>query len=225
MPSRTARLNPGPLGVSEDRCMNGQNELRAARAKLLPAGVAGWFAYLVVDFLAHAVILAQWWRATESYWLLPSELLRRIPLGYASFAIYCAVLAWLLRRLYGDRLNLSSGLRFGAVAGLVSGLGSVLGTYSAFRMPASALVVWPASVLLDSTIAGGVMSWVLVAGRPWRRVGLVIIAAVVLFIVGVIIQNIFFPTPTDTRRRHSPPKTTPATNSLLTFVCKIKCVV
>lgn len=186
------------LGVNEgSACMNSQDARRGARAKLLPASVAGWSAYLVFDFLVHAVVLAQWWRATESYWLPSGELFRRIPFGYASFAIYCTVLAWLLRRLYGDRLNLSGGLRFGAIAGLVSGLGSVLGTYSAFHMPPSALVVWPASILLDSTIAGGVMSWVLVAGRPWRRVGVVIGAAAGLFIVGVVVQNVFFPTPAD----------------------------
>jgi hypothetical protein len=177
--------------------MNDQGASRKAGANLLPAAVAGWFAYLAVDFLVHAVFLSQWWRATESYWLPPRELFRRIPFGYLSFAIYCAVLAWLLRRLYGDRLNLSNGVRFGAIAGLVSGLASVLGTYSAFRMPPSSLVVWPASILLDSTVVGGVTAWVLIAGRPWRRVGLVVLAAVVLFILGVVVQNIFLPTPPD----------------------------
>jgi hypothetical protein len=177
--------------------MTSHDAWRGARARLLPASVAGWFAYLVFDFLVHAVFLAQWWRATESYWLPPFELFRRIPFGYASFAIYCTVLAWLLRRLYGDRLNLSRGLRFGAIAGLVYGLGFVLATYSAFHMPPSALVVWPASTLLESTIAGGVISWVLVAGRPWRRVGVVSGAAAVLVIVGFVVQNLFFPTPAD----------------------------
>jgi hypothetical protein len=177
--------------------MNSQDASRKAQATLLPALVAGWFAYLVFDFLFHAVLFAPWWRATDSYWLPPSELFRRIPIGYASFAIYCAGLTWLLRRLYGDRLNLSSGLRFGAIAGLVFGLCFVLAAYSAFRMPPSALVVWPASFLLDSTIAAGVMSWVLVAGRPWRRVAMVIVAAAVLFIMGVVVQNMFLPTPAD----------------------------
>lgn len=177
--------------------MNSQDASRAVPARLLPAAVAAWFAYLVFDFLLHAMLLAQWWRATESYWLPPRELVRRIPFGYASFAIYCTVLAWLLRRLYGDHLNLARGLRFGAIAGLVSGAATVIGTYSAFRMPPSALVVWPVSIILDSTTAGGIASWVLVAGRQWRRVGVVVVAAVALFIVGVVIQNIFFPTPAD----------------------------
>jgi hypothetical protein len=182
------------VSVNKERVsMKNQDGSRGARTKLFPAGLAGWFAYLAVDFLVHAVILAPWWRATESYWLSTSELSRRIPLGYASFAIYCGVLVWLLWRLYGDSVNLSSGLRFGAIAGLVFGLGSVLGTYSAFHMPPSALVVWPVSILFESTIAAGVMSWILITDRPWRRVGVVFAAVVVLFIMGVIVQNIFFP--------------------------------
>jgi hypothetical protein len=175
-----------------------EQEMRGpSGATFLPAAIAAWCVFLVLDFLTHAIFLASWWRSTEKYWLPPRELFRLIPLGYTSFAIYCAALTWLLRRLYNERLDFATGLRFGAVAGLVSGTGSVLGTYSAFRMPISALLVWPASLTLDSTVAGAIAAWVLVAERPWRRVGLVFGVAVALFILGVVIQNLFFPTPAD----------------------------
>ncbi|OFW05376.1 MAG: hypothetical protein A3H96_07775 [Acidobacteria bacterium RIFCSPLOWO2_02_FULL_67_36] len=167
------------------------------RPRLLPAALAAWLGYLALDFLMHAVFLAGWWRAAEPYLLPPRDMLRLIPLGYASFAIYCGALTWLLARLYGERLCVSSGLRFGVVAGVVSGVASALGTYSVFRMPPTALLVWPASVAVESAIAGGVSAWVLAAGRPWRRVGLVFCAVVVLFIAGVVIQNLWFPTPAD----------------------------
>jgi hypothetical protein len=163
----------------------------------LPAVLAAWFIYLAFDFLTHAVILAGWWRATENYWLPPKELFRLIPFGYASFAIYCTVLTWLLRRLYGEHLNLATGLRFGAIAGVVSGMGSVLGNYSAFPMPASALLVWPASITLYSTAAGGAATWVLVGKRPWIRAGLIFALAILFLVLGVVLQNLFFPTPTD----------------------------
>jgi hypothetical protein len=161
---------------------------------LLPAIVAAWCAYLVLDFLTHAVFLAVWWRATERYWLPPQELFWSIPFGYASFAIYCAALTWLLLRLYGRQPTLIAGLRFGAIAGLIYGTGSVLATYSVFRMPTSALLVWPASVTVGSTLAGVVAAWVLVADRPWRRVGLVVGAAIILFILGVVMpfSHFFF---------------------------------
>lgn len=167
------------------------------RPRLLPAALAAWLAYLVLDFLMHGVFLAAWWRAAEPYLLPPRDMLRLIPLGYASFAIYCGALTWLVARLYGGRVGVIAGLRFGVVAGLVSGTASALGTYSVLRMPPMALLIWPASVVVESAIAGALAAWVLVAARPWRRVGVVLCAVIVLFIAGVVIQNLWFPTPAD----------------------------
>ena len=171
----------------------------ALRSRLVPAALAAWLGYLVLDFLMHGVFLAAWWRAAEPYLLPPRDMARLIPLGYASFAIYCGALTWLVARLYREHVSVNAGLRFGAVAGVVFGLASTLGTYSALRMPPTALLVWPASVVAESASAGALAAWVLVAERPWRRVGLVLCAVIVLFIAGVVIQNLFFPTPADHR--------------------------
>jgi hypothetical protein len=176
------------------------NELQVReplRTRLLPAALAAWVGYLALDFLMHGVFLAASWRAAESYLLPPRDLLRMIPLGYASFGIYCGALTWALARLYGERLAVTSGLRFGAVAGIVSGIASTLAAYSVFRMPRAALLIVPASIAVESAIAGALAAWTLGAGRPWRRVGLVLGAAVVLFAIGVVIQNLLLPTPAD----------------------------
>jgi hypothetical protein len=181
--------------------MNDRDVAGPARIRLLPAVVAAWLVCLVCDFLTHGVLLAGWWRATGSYWLPPRDLFRLIPLGYASFAIGCAALAWLLGRIYGGGLSPAGGLRFGAIVGLVSGVGSVLGAYSVFRMPPSALLVWPASITLDLAVAGLTAAWVGVAARPWRRVAAVFGAALILFLLGVVLQNTWFPTPAADRVR------------------------
>lgn len=170
---------------------------RTSRSRLLPAALAAWLGYVVLDFLMHGVFLAAWWRVAEPYLLPPGEMLRLIPLGYASFAIYCAALTWLVARLYGERVGVTSGLRFGALAGLAWGVATTLAVYSIFRMPPGALVIWPASSVVESAAAGAVLAWVLAAARPWRRFGLVLCAAVVLFIAGVVTQNLLFPTPAD----------------------------
>lgn len=175
--------------------MDDQDGSRPARRSFLAAATGAWCTYLVLDFMAHAVFLASYWRATQTYWLPPLQLFRRIPLAYAVFAVQCAVLTWLLRRLYPERLSVATGLRFGSLAGLFFGTSSALGSYSLFRMPPSALIVWPASTTVEWAIAGTVAAWVLVAQRPWRRVALVFLTAVVLFVIGVVIQNLFLTTP------------------------------
>lgn len=177
--------------------MNEQQAHRQLRNKLLPAALAAWVGYVVLDFLLHGVLLASWWRSTAPYWLPPSELLRLIPLSYTAFAIYCGVLTWLLARLCDARLNVVTGLGFGTAAGVVSGVVSGLAAYSLFRMPRLALVVWPVSLTLESALAGAVAAWTLVAGRPWRRTGLVVGVAVILLILGVVVQNLLLPTPAD----------------------------
>ena len=174
--------------------MKEQDKYRITGYKITAAAVAAWLIYLAIDFLLHAVILAGWWKATESYWLSQQELFRRIPFAYALFAIYCLVLTWLFVRLYGDRRTFGAALRFGAIAGLVFGFSTILANFSVFRMPASAFLVWPGSFLIESTVACAVANWILDAERPWRRVGLVFGVTVLLIIVSVVLQNLFYPT-------------------------------
>ena len=172
---------------------------QGGRTALFAGGVAAWWSYLVVDFLTHAVFLASWWRATEAYWLAPAELLKRIPFGYASFAVYCAVLTWLLVTLPGKRATLGAAMRFGAAAGFVFGVANALGGYSIMRMPYSFLLVGPIATTVESAAAAAAAVWVMAGARPWRRVWLLAGAGLVLFVIGVVIQNVFFPTPADHR--------------------------
>jgi hypothetical protein len=166
-----------------------ENTKNFAATNLLLAVVGAWLGYLVVDFLLHAVFLANWWRATETFWLPPSELFQRIPLGYTSFIIYCFALTWLISRLYNNDINPIKGIRFGAIAGIISSIVFVLGTYSVFPMPPVAFILWPLSSVLESTVAGGIAAWILIAEHPWRRIAKVLGVSIVFFILGVLIQN------------------------------------
>jgi hypothetical protein len=161
-----------------------------SKTKLIPAFVGAWLGYLIVDFLLHAVILASWWHATETYWLPQSELFRRIPFAYASFAIYCFALTWLIMRFHSNNVQPINGMQFGALAGMVYGTVYVLGTYSVFPMPSLVLILWPLSVVLESAIAGGIAAWIMTAEHPWKQVIKVFGVSIVFFILGVVIQNL-----------------------------------
>jgi len=168
-----------------------------SRRVVIPAVLAAWLIYLTLDFLAHAVLLASWWRATEIYWLPPMEMFRRIPLAYASFALYCAGLTWLIARTHREHVTVTTGLRLGLSGGLAFGLTATLGAYSILNLPPSYMLVAPVTIAIESAAAGGTAAWVIRGPGRWRRVGKVAVVAVLLFIVGVVAQNLFAATPAD----------------------------
>ena len=164
------------------------------RASLFAAAAAAWLVYLAVDFLAHGVVLESWWRMTESSWLPPQTLLARIPLAYLSFAIYAVAVTWLLVNLVGPRPAILSGLGFGALAGCISGVWSVLSIYSVIPMPQASLLIWPVVAILESSAAGAAAAFILRSASPWRRLIFVLLITLALFLLGVILQNRFFST-------------------------------
>jgi hypothetical protein len=177
--------------------MNAQ-ELRPAapeRPRILAAFVGSFLGMVTADFLLHAVLLGQWWRSTESFWRPPNELFALIPYAYASFALYAAGLLWLLLSLRGRRPPLTTAVLFGLGAGAFIGASSVLAIYSAVSLPRSALLVFPVSFATVLAAGATAAALVLSAARPWRRVGLLTVAMILLFMVGVVLQNVFFPTP------------------------------
>jgi hypothetical protein len=167
------------------------------RQAIVAAATGAWWSYLVLDFLTHAVVLAAWWRATEASWLPPLELARRIPIAYGAFAIYCASLTMLLTVVHGQQPSVLTGLRFGAFVGVLFGVTNALGMYCLVRVPASFLLVAPGSTAVASAGSGAAAAWVLGGARRWSRVGLLFAAGLVLFIVGVLAQNVLHAWPAE----------------------------
>ena len=157
--------------------------------KILPAFIGAWLGCLVVDFLWQAVFHTSWYRTNESF-RLPSDLFLRIPFGYTSFTVYCFVIIWLIIRLYNNDISITKGMKFGAIAGTIYGVLFVGVTYSVFSIPQITLIMWPLSIVIESTITGGVAAWVLIAERPWRQVAKVFGISLIFFIIGVVVQNL-----------------------------------
>jgi hypothetical protein len=154
------------------------------------AAIGAWFSYVVLDFLTHAVVLAGWWRATEAFWLPPADLARRIPVAYGVFALYCASLTVLLDALHGKQATVFTGLRIGALVGVLFGMTSALGMYCVVRVPVSFMLVGPVSTTVASGGGGAAAAWVRSGDRKWRRVGVLFGAGVALLVVGVVAQNV-----------------------------------
>jgi hypothetical protein len=100
VPKRAAIL---PAHVSVRRKRGGLTRHDIRLAPVTAAMLSAWLVFLALDFLSHAVVLADWWRATESYWLPPVELFKRIPYGYGALALPAGTMTWLLVRLRGPQ--------------------------------------------------------------------------------------------------------------------------
>jgi hypothetical protein len=181
----------------------------AGRSRILAALAGSFLGMVTVDFLLHAVLLSAWWRSTEPYWRPPAELFALIPFAYASFALYAAGLLWLLTRIFGRRLPVASAALYGVGTGTFIGVTSALAIYSAVSLPRSALLVFPIS--FAAVFAGGAVSAALIlrAVRPWRRLAILTGAFILLFVSGVVLQNLFLPT-SRSHRRPSPITQAPA---------------
>lgn len=159
-------------------------------SQILSAGIAGWFGFLAVDFVAHGVLLASYWKSTAEYWRPSVELFRMVPVGYLSFAIYCGLLVWLLVRLSPAAPDVSMGLRWGTFIGFLYSASSILGTYSVFRMPSSAVVIWTVVGTIESAVAGAAIGWVLSSPHPARRALCVTACFFGAVIAGILFQNL-----------------------------------
>ena len=59
-----------------------------------------WLVFLVLDFLAHAVLLNSFWAQDFQALKTKDELFRLIPFGYLSFLILTILFGWLYARLF-----------------------------------------------------------------------------------------------------------------------------
>lgn len=162
---------------------------RGRGSSLAAAVFAAWWAYVVIDFVIHAVLLQRWWRSTASFWLPPVELAKRLPIGYAGIALYCTGLCWLMTRIRTDAWRVLDGTKVGAVSGGVFGSVATLGVYSIVRVPPSFLPIGVISTTACSTAAGAAATWVASGTRKWRRVMVVLAVGFGIFAVGVVAQS------------------------------------
>lgn len=146
------------------------------------------FAEIGFDFLVHAGILADLYKQPSPFLLPLDQAARLIPLGYLSFLIITALLAWLMVALEvrGGRRGLLFGLAFGGTvwASLVIGLASIS------TAGWSLLGGWFIGQSLELGIAGMVIGAGLKAERLTRVALSVAGFVIACLVVGIVLQNL-----------------------------------
>lgn len=148
----------------------------------------GWVSMLGTDLVLHAGILA-WLYAQPSPFLLdPLQAFNRIPLGYLSFLVLAALLAYLAVRL--DIQHWRAGLRFGLTLGASVWGALALGLASISTAPWALLVGWFVGQTIELGVAGALVGAGL-QGERTRRLWLFVIGwCIAAIAITVLMQNV-----------------------------------
>jgi len=151
-----------------------------------------WLFFLMLDFLAHAVLLRSLWEQDFQAFKSRNELFRLIPFGYLSFLILTILFGWLYARLFKANGNVNRGLSFGAIFGGLFALSNFFGWYSFLNLPSLFLFLASLPYFLEISGVGFVYGYLLhptsIKNRIWKIAGIIILG----FILGIVLQNILF---------------------------------
>lgn len=163
--------------------------ISAPGAKRVVAVVSlGWLAYIGLDFLLNAGLLAHIIRWQQPGMLSAKQMFLRIPYGYLSFLLITVLIVWMMVRAHISGLR--SGLSFGFKFGLLTGTAAFLGLLSILSIHPYDLLLWSAETLACATLLGAIVGEGLARKSLRRLTGFVVVLFFVCIILAVVIQNL-----------------------------------
>lgn len=119
--------------------------------KALLSIVAIFVTWSALDFIIHGLILGSTYEATASLWRPMEEM--NMGLMYGVSVVYAACFVAIYGLLITDK-SVMTGLKYGALFGLASGITTGFGSYTYLPIPLILAVVWFAGALVSATLAG-----------------------------------------------------------------------
>jgi hypothetical protein len=164
---------------------------RMRTRRLVGVGCLALVAVIGFDLFLHAGVLSRLYSVSTPFLLPPETAFRRIPLGYASFALLVILLEWLMVRtgITGLRRGTVFGLKLGALVwgSLALGLASI-----ATARPVL-LLGWAIGQAAELGVAGAVVGVGVSTGPLRRLMWRVVVLFAVCAVLGVVLQNILVP--------------------------------
>ncbi len=149
-----------------------------------------WLFFLMLDFLAHAVLLRSFWEQDFQALKSKVELFRLIPFGYLSFLILTILFGWLYARLFKTDGDVKKGLAFGAICGGLFALSNFFGWYSFLNLPPLFMFLASLGYFVEISGVGFVFGYLLHPASIKKRIWAIISFIVFGFFLGIALQNI-----------------------------------
>jgi hypothetical protein len=124
-----------------------------AKRTILTVGLV-FIAWSVLDFILHGWLLRSTYEATANLWRPMNQM--NMPLMYSVTLIFTACFVLIYRLLVGKK-SLMSGIQFGALFGLGTGISMGFGSFSFMPIPLTLAWTWFLGTWIEAIVAGAIV--------------------------------------------------------------------
>jgi hypothetical protein len=124
-----------------------------AKRTILTVGLV-FIAWSVLDFILHGWLLRSTYEATVNLWRPMNQM--NMPLMYSVTLIFTACFVLIYRLLVGKK-SLMSGIQFGALFGLGTGISMGFGSFSFMPIPLTLAWTWFLGTWIEAIVAGAIV--------------------------------------------------------------------
>ena len=118
------------------------------------AVVAVFMAWSILDFILHGLLLRSTYEATANLWRPMDQM--NMPLIYFVTLVFTVCFVLIYGLLVGQK-SLASGIRFGALFGLATGISMGFGSYSYMPIPLALAWSWFFGSWIEAITAGAIV--------------------------------------------------------------------
>ena len=118
------------------------------------AVAAVFIAWSILDFILHGLLLRSTYEATASLWRPMDKM--NMPLMYFVTLVFSACFVLIYALLVGQK-SLATGIRFGALFGLATGITMGFGSYSYMPIPLTLAWSWFFGSWIEAIAAGAIV--------------------------------------------------------------------
>jgi len=121
--------------------------------RIVIAALAVFVAWSVLDFVIHGLILKSTYEATAQLWRPMAEM--KMGIMYLAVLMNAIAFVCIYGLFFADK-SVQSGLKYGLLFGLGTGVSMGFGTYSFMPIPIFLAVAWLVGTLVE-TLVGGII--------------------------------------------------------------------
>ena len=122
--------------------------------RTIGAVVAVFIAWSILDFILHGLLLRPTYEATANLWRPMDQM--NMPLMYFVTLVFTVCFVLIYGLLVGQK-SLASGIRFGALFGLATGITMGFGSYSYMPIPLTLAWSWFFGSWIEAITAGAIV--------------------------------------------------------------------